>query len=135
MYRLSYTQGNGYRCGCCRKEWSDYTDCETHEEVVKWVVEHMADQQMPRFDESDDFVIEDIEKEIGISLLDQYVEDPKIKLLVDAEVSFRKKKEEEEEEKKRNRKIESKEKKTIEDLKGLIEKYGSLEKIPGYEQF
>lgn len=33
MYRVSYIQGNGYTCGCCRESWLEAVDVETCEEL------------------------------------------------------------------------------------------------------
>ena len=47
LYRIRYTQGNGYRCSCCRFESEAYWDCETREEVVAWLSELEAAKTVP----------------------------------------------------------------------------------------
>ena len=42
MYRITYTQGNGYTCGCCRQEWTNTEDFATREEMMKWLTEYHA---------------------------------------------------------------------------------------------
>ena len=42
MYRVTYTQGNGYSCGCCRSEDTRTEDFATREELMKWMTEYHA---------------------------------------------------------------------------------------------
>ena len=36
-YLINYTEGNGYRCSCCRNEWNDTASFDTKEEMLKWI--------------------------------------------------------------------------------------------------
>lgn len=73
MYRITYEQGNGYRCGCCRMTWTNIYDCNTIEEVQEWVNELYADYKLPRWVDADDRKIISIEKEIGVDIKDQFL--------------------------------------------------------------
>jgi len=39
---VKWTQGNGYRCGCCRQEWSAEDEFETMDDAVNhaWMLIH-----------------------------------------------------------------------------------------------
>lgn len=59
MFRITYTQGNGYSCNCCRHEWTETHDCETEQEVIEWLSELKACQTESRYeDDSDREVVE-----------------------------------------------------------------------------
>jgi len=73
MYRITYEQGNGYRCGCCRRTYTETHDVETAEEVQEWVNTLYADYKSPRWEDADDRSIESIEKEIGVDIQDQFL--------------------------------------------------------------
>lgn len=90
MYRITYEQGNGYHCGCCRRTSMETFDCDTIEEVQDWIDE-LAASRIIRFSEysdADDRSIESIEKEIGVDIQDQF---SSIKENVDKIVAERKK--------------------------------------------
>lgn len=72
MYRITYEQGNGYRCGCCRRTDICTHDVKTEEEVQQWVDELYADYKLPSWSDADDRCIESIEKEIGVDIQDQF---------------------------------------------------------------
>lgn len=38
MYRITYTQGNGYNCGCCRQTNEGNQDFKTEKEVIDYLV-------------------------------------------------------------------------------------------------
>jgi len=73
MYRITYEQGNGYHCGCCRQTWRNTIDFKTPEEVQNWVNELKACQKFSVWEDDDDRNIELIEKEIGIDIQDQFL--------------------------------------------------------------
>ena len=77
MYRISYEQGNGYRCGCCRQAWTNTVDLETPEEVQEWVNELAACQEFSLWEDDDDRSIESIEKGFGIDIQDQFTSNQK----------------------------------------------------------
>ena len=72
MYRITYEQGNGYRCGCCRHSYEDTVDFRTPEEVQQWVDELYADMKIPSWEDADDRYIKSIEKEIGVDISDDF---------------------------------------------------------------
>ncbi len=78
MYRITYEQGNGYRCGCCRSTYTETVDLKTPEEVQEWVNELAACQKLSMWEDDDDRQIESIEKEFGVDIQDQFKpqEDP-----------------------------------------------------------
>jgi len=39
MIRLTYEQGNGYHCGCCRTSWTETEDFKTREQVIDWIAD------------------------------------------------------------------------------------------------
>jgi hypothetical protein len=101
MYRITYEQGNGYRCGCCRRTETETIDFETPEEVQDWVNELYADYKIPKWEDADDRSIESIEKEIGVDIQNEFEPQQDV---VDKIIAERKKeKDEEEEEKKREK--------------------------------
>ena len=70
MYRITYEQGNGYRCGCCRRTETYTHDVETEEEVLDWLEELYASCKLPIYEDEDDREVESIEKEIGKDISD-----------------------------------------------------------------
>ena len=53
-YRITYEQGNGYQCSCCRSTWTNTIDLETEQEVIAWIIELVADKEEPRYEDIDD---------------------------------------------------------------------------------
>ena len=94
MYRITYEQGNGYRCGCCRRTHDCTHDVETAEEVQDWVNDLYADYKFPKWEDADDRSIESIEKEIGVDIQNQFLPQQEI---VEKLVAERKADKEEEE--------------------------------------
>lgn len=39
MIRITYIQGNGYHCSCCRNEWTNYEDFDTIEQAANWLTD------------------------------------------------------------------------------------------------
>jgi hypothetical protein len=90
MYRLTYTQGNGYNCGCCRQVWTKTEDFATREELMKWLTEYHAAYQCHKvplpgvlnitstlfWEDADDRSIDDI-REIGDDIQSQFMPDDK----------------------------------------------------------
>ena len=76
MYRITYEQGNGYRCSCCRESWTETIDFDTRDEVDEWLLELAADKvycehKIPVWDPDDREVIA-IEKEFGVDIKDEF---------------------------------------------------------------
>jgi hypothetical protein len=76
MYRITYEQGNGYRCNCCRNTYEVTEDLKTEEEVMAWLVTHEANKTHPIQEDDDDRQVYSIEKEIGVDIRGQFVVDP-----------------------------------------------------------
>lgn len=72
MYRITYEQGNGYSCGCCRRTWTNTANFNTADEVQEWIDELYASYKIPEYEDDDDRSIESIEKEIGVDIQDQF---------------------------------------------------------------
>ena len=47
MYRIHYSQGNGYTCSCCGHWESEHEDFESEEEVIYWLSELEACKKKP----------------------------------------------------------------------------------------
>jgi hypothetical protein len=47
MVRITFTQGNGYKCGCCRHTHDDYVEFDSQEAAVAWLSELEARKQHP----------------------------------------------------------------------------------------
>jgi hypothetical protein len=73
MYRITYEQGNGYRCGCCRRTWTNTHDVKTEEEVLNWLEELKACQKISQWEDDGDREVISIEKEIGVDIQNQFV--------------------------------------------------------------
>jgi len=96
MYRITYEQGNGYHCGCCRRTWTNTEDLETEEQVLEWLENLSACYRTSQYEDDDDRSVESIEKEIGVDIQDQFV--PRQEK-VDAIVAQRNKKKEDDKKK------------------------------------
>lgn len=116
MIRITYEQGNGYGCSCCRQTWTETEDFDTREEVLAWLVNLEASKNAPIYADEGDRCVESIEETIGNDISGEFIPDP---VLIEKEIERRRrikeKKKEEEDQKIRNR-----EKR---DLKRLAEKY------------
>jgi hypothetical protein len=125
MYRITYEQGNGYRCGCCRRTWTDQEDLQTEEEVRQWLINLAVDQKHPIWEDSDDREVISIEKEIGVDILDTFViPQEELEAKIAERKSFLENKKAKEDEARRAKK-EEREKKQ---LKELAAKYPELVK-------
>lgn len=98
MYRITYEQGNGYRCGCCRQTTDMTHDCETREEVIDWLSHLQACKDGYQdgiiSNDSDDRKVIEI-NETGPDIRSEFKADPEItKRYLEG---FRKKKKEDEE--------------------------------------
>lgn len=72
MYRITYEQGNGYHCSCCRHTSTQEVDLDTKEEVQEWINEFQADLKAPKHEDDDDKYLVDIEIVAPDSLLHQF---------------------------------------------------------------
>jgi len=89
MYRITYEQGNGYHCGCCRRTSTETHDVRTAEEVQNWIDELHASFKICEYVDDDDRELISIEKEIGEDIKDQFQPN---KEAVDAIIAERQKK-------------------------------------------
>jgi len=60
MFRITYTQGNGYHCGCCRRTETEIEDFETKEEVVEWLSELEACNTESKWSDDNDRSVDEI---------------------------------------------------------------------------
>ena len=72
MYRITYEQGNGYHCNCCRSTWDNNVDLQTEQEVKDWMLDFEVGLLMPKYEDDDDREILSIEKEIGVDIKAQF---------------------------------------------------------------
>ena len=103
MFRITYTQGNGYRCGCCRREWTETVDCETEQEVIEWLSELKACQTESKWEDDDDREVEEI-REIKDEELDLKPDPERVQQIIAERRAEKERKKQEEEEKALERK-------------------------------
>ena len=60
MFRVTYIQGNGYKCSCCRSTWTNAEDFNTEQEVQAFIDKFQADIEFPLYDDDDDKEITEI---------------------------------------------------------------------------
>lgn len=60
MFRITYRQGNGYHCSCCRSTWTETSDCDTIEEVIEWLSNLEADKVISSWEDANDREVEEI---------------------------------------------------------------------------
>jgi len=120
MYRITYEQGNGYSCNCCRRTGTESEDFDTPEEVQHWVNTLKASQTISVWEDESDREIESIEKEIGVDISDQFKpqEDEVEKI-----ITIRKKNKEEEKRVADVERLKIKEEKDLEEYKRLQNKF------------
>ena len=80
MYRITYEQGNGYHCGCCRRTWERTKDCNTPEEVTRWLSELEASKKSSKltWEDADDRRVVEIRKIEDEDLTYGFSADPKL---------------------------------------------------------
>ena len=105
MYRITYDQGNGYQCSCCRSTYECTVDLNTPEEVQQWVDEYYADNKIPRWEDADDRYITCIEKEIGKDISDEFepIQENVDRIIKERQKVIDKEKEKEEKEKQKRK--------------------------------
>ena len=87
MYRITFRQGNGYNCSCCRRESTDTIDFDTELEVIEWLSELEACQKASQYEDDDDRYVEEIREIKDDDLTDLFKPDP---LIVEKIVNERK---------------------------------------------
>ena len=113
MYRITYTQGNGYSCGCCRRESTETVDFETQKDVIDWLSELEACKKESRYEDDSDRSVDEIREIKDEDLTFMFKSDPEIvSKIVNQRFAIKEKKEQEKEQ----REIEQKKKK-FEELK------------------
>jgi len=48
MYRVSYTQGNGYNCSCCRRTWEGTEDFINEKDMIDYLVRKLYVVKNPK---------------------------------------------------------------------------------------
>lgn len=77
MIRITYEQGNGYRCSCCRQTWTETEDFNSREEVLAWLIDLRASKEVYLYENEDDRCVESIEESIGVDISNEFVPNPK----------------------------------------------------------
>jgi len=39
MYRVTYEQGNGYSCNCCRQSWTETEDFDNEQDMIDYLID------------------------------------------------------------------------------------------------
>jgi len=126
MFRITYTEGNGYRCGCCRETRAEYIEFNTDKDLIEWLIEFEFTRKNPRngYDDGDKCIDDIIE--IKNYITEEFLSHPEfIKGMKEKqnEVDEKAEKKRKAEEKAKKTKKINKEKKERERLKELAEKY------------
>lgn len=78
MYRITYEQGNGYRCGCCRRTSTESIDVETPEEIIEWLSELEACNTISQWGDDNDRELIEIREIVDETLTGKFSADPEI---------------------------------------------------------
>ena len=119
MIRITFTQGNGYRCSCCRRTHQDYVEFQTEAEAVDWLSEKESWKKHPPQGDGiwiyppDDLTVDDIVETKEIFLA---ADDAKVQALVAERVA-----KEAEEKAKREAEAEERNRMMYESLKHVYE--------------
>lgn len=54
MFRVTWQQGNGYHCSCCRRTWDSDTNFENLEEAFDFATNLIAAREAPLYEDEDD---------------------------------------------------------------------------------
>ena len=120
MYRITYIQGNGYHCNCCRQSWTHTEDFDTKEEVIEWLNELEACKKESLMENDYDRYVDEIREVVDEDLSYELKADPvEVQKLIEAIQGMKAKEKKEKEELAEKAKIEAEKKK----LQELIEKY------------
>lgn len=134
MFRVDYEISNGYKCSCCRETWDSEKEFETKEELVEWLVDFYAGQEVPLYVDEDDrevveistyMYVEELKKVTKVDITDDIDNEVSNSDLVKKEIEKRKKQKEERENKKRidqENKDKERRRKQYEELKKEFEK-------------
>ena len=120
MYRITYRQGNGYDCSCCRKTSTKTKDVASKEKVIEWLNWLEAEKKDPSQENNDDICLLEISEIKDEACTDEFKADPEA---VKAIIEKRRKEKEDakkEEEMEETKNIENLEKSQ---LKYLAQKY------------
>lgn len=63
MFRISYTQGNGYRCGCCRSTYTGTEDFNNEKDMIDYLVRKLYVVENPKesaYEDEDDWDLDEI---------------------------------------------------------------------------
>lgn len=78
MYRITYEQGNGYSCGCCRQTSTQTEDCETTQDVINWLSELEACKTITKYSDDDDRSVIEIREIKDADLTNEFRADPEL---------------------------------------------------------
>lgn len=81
MFRITYKQGNGYHCACCRKTYTQHADAATKEEVIAWLSELKACQTISQYEDDNDRTVIEI-REIKDELLNLEADDTLVQHII-----------------------------------------------------
>ena len=75
MYRVTYEQGNGYRCSCCRNTYSGTEDFDTEKDVIDYLVNKLYAKKNPsKHGDEDDWDLEEVREIKDADLTDKFYE-------------------------------------------------------------
>ncbi len=118
MIRITYEQGNGYGCTCCRQTYSEHEDFDKVEDAQQWIDELEACKTESCSEDDDDREIIDI-REVKKESISMFPDAENVKKIIkqrkDAKAKKKKK-----DDKKNAKKREEQERKKLAELK---EKY------------
>lgn len=60
MIRVTYTQGNGYHCSCCRTTFQNEEDFENEDQVKEWLIDFEVSKILNECEDDDDKYIDSI---------------------------------------------------------------------------
>jgi hypothetical protein len=115
MFRITYTQGNGYHCNCCRHEIDKTNDVKTEQDVIQFLSIIEASKQVPLQGVEDDRQICEI-RVIGEDVTSHFKADPDmVQKLMEERI-----RQKTIEEKEKNKKNEEREKQLLKDRKSVV---------------
>lgn len=75
MYRVTYEQGNGYHCHCCRRSWNNDIDFKTQKEVIDYILKmrKICNGTIKKtWDDEDDWILQEVREIKDDDLTDKY---------------------------------------------------------------
>ena len=73
MYRVTYKQGNGYHCNCCRSVYTGTEDFDTEKDVIDYLMNKLYAKKNPsKYGDEDDWDLEEVCEIIDVDLTDKF---------------------------------------------------------------